>query len=588
MAAAGPDFLVHSAIYMGSAVVAVPIFKRLGLGSVLGYLAAGSVIGPFGLGLIADAESALHFAEFGVVLLLFIIGLELKPSRLWSMRRAIFGLGLSQVVITGAVLTGLALLVGTASNAAVVAGFGLALSSTAFALQIMEEKGALNLPYGNTAFSILLFQDLAIVPLLALVAFLAPSQGTEQDSGVLSAAIMIGTIIGFILVGKFLLNPILRIIALARAREIFIAAALLLVIGASLVMTAVGLSMALGAFLAGVLLADSEFRHELEADIEPFRGLLLGLFFIAVGMSVNWQTVLSNAGFVAMAVFLLMTIKGAIIYLLCRLFGSGDRDAQRVAVTIPQGGEFAFVLFSVASANYVIPPESANLLTAVVGISMALTPLIGLVHERILRRRGAVSLVGLEGPDQSSGKDVIIVGFGRVGQIVAQFLHARGYSVTAVDNDPERIEIAKKYGNKVFFGDVRRIDVMTSAGAAEARLLFVCVDDKDASNEAMRTLRAHFPNLEILVRAHDRNHLLELQALDANYLIRDTFESSVELGKEGLRRLGVEPTLVAEIEAEFRRRDQERLAIQKIEGEFAGVERVFTSYNITPKAETDD
>ena len=259
MAAIGPDILVHSAIYMGSAVVAVPIFKRLGLGSVLGYLAAGSVIGPFSLGLIEDAESALHFAEFGVVLLLFIIGLELKPSRLWSMRRAIFGLGLSQVVITGAVLTGLALLVGTASNAAVIAGFGLALSSTAFALQIMEEKGTLNSPFGNTAFSILLFQDLAIVPLLALVAFLAPSQGTEQGSGALSAAIMIGTIIGFILVVKFLLNPILHIIALARAREIFIAAALLLVIGASLVMSAVGLSMALGAFLAGVLLADSEF-----------------------------------------------------------------------------------------------------------------------------------------------------------------------------------------------------------------------------------------------------------------------------------------------------------------------------------------
>jgi CPA2 family monovalent cation:H+ antiporter-2/glutathione-regulated potassium-efflux system protein KefB len=588
MAAAGPDFLVHSAIYMGSAVVAVPIFKRLGLGSVLGYLAAGSVIGPFGLGLIADAESTLHFAEFGVVLLLFIIGLELKPSRLWSMRRAIFGLGMSQVVITGFALTGLALLIGTNMNVAVVAGFGLALSSTAFALQILEEKGALNLPYGNTAFSILLFQDLAIVPLLTLVAFLAPSQGTEETSGLLSAAIMISTIVGFILAGKFLLNPILRIIALARAREIFIAAALLLVIGASLIMVAVGLSMALGAFLAGVLLADSEYRHELEANVEPFRGLLLGLFFIAVGMSVNWQTVLSNAGFVAMAVVVLMAIKGAIIYLLSRLFGSEDRDAQRVAVTIPQGGEFAFVLFSVATANSVMPSETANLLTAVVGISMALTPLIGLVHERILRSRGVVSHVDLEGPDQSSGNDVIIVGFGRVGQIVSQLMHARGYSVTTVDNDPERIETSKKYGNKVFFGDVRRIDVLTAAGAAEARLLFVCVDETDATNEAMRTLRTHFPNLEVLVRAHDRNHLLELQELEADYLIRDTFESSVELGKEGLRRLGVEPALVEEIEAEFRRRDQERLAVQKVEGEFAGVERVFTSYDTNAKADTDN
>ncbi len=580
MVATAPELLVHSAIYLGAAVVAVPIFKRLGLGSVLGYLAAGTVIGPFGLGLIADAESVLHFAEFGVVLLLFIVGLELKPSRLWVMRRDIFGLGLCQVITTGLVLTGIALGLGLPSNAALVAGFGLALSSTAFALQLMEEKGTLNTPYGNTTFSILLFQDLAIVPLLAMVAFLSPLQADTGQNGFVRAVIVIGAIVGFVVVGKYVLGPVLRIIATTRATEVYAATALLLVVGASLIMNAIGLSMALGAFLAGVLLADSEFRHQLEADIEPFRGLLLGLFFIAVGMSIDWKIVISNWLAVTAAVFGLMSIKVGIIYGLSRLFGSSNIDAQRIAVTIPQGGEFAFVLFSAAIAAQVMAGETVNLLLAIVSISMVLTPIVGFVHERFRRRlfasRGQDTLVG---PENSEQQEVIIVGFGRVGQIVTQLMKARGIDVIAIDHDPGRIRIAEQYGNKVYFGDVRRADVLRAAGAQEARLIFICVDDKDACSEAIKHLRAMFPNLPIMARAFDRNHVLELIELDVDYFIRDTFESSVAMGKEGLRRLGVDPAIADEIEQEFRRRDHDRLGIQKSHGEFAGVETVFTKFD---------
>jgi CPA2 family monovalent cation:H+ antiporter-2/glutathione-regulated potassium-efflux system protein KefB len=433
---------------------------------VIGYLAAGAVIGPFGLGLIEEAEEVLHFAEFGVVLLLFIIGLELKPSRLWVMRRDIFGLGLSQVIITGAVLTALLAAVGLEFRPALVAGLGLALSSTAFALQILEEKGTLNSSYGNRAFAILLFQDLAIVPLLALVALLSPGAAGEESNPWLDAGKIIGVVAAVVIVGRYVLRPVFRIIALTRAREVFTAAALLLVVGAALTMAGVGLSQAMGAFLAGVLLADSEYRHQLEADIEPFRGLLLGLFFIAVGMSVDWPLVLGNIAIVLAGVIGLLVIKAVLIYGLCRLFGVGDRDAQRVALTIPQGGEFAFVLFSVATGAAVMAAEMANLLIAVVTLSMAATPLIGVLYEVAVARLTAGTTADVEDVSRAVQQSVIITGFGRVGQIVAQLMHAQGIGVTAVDHDPERIQIAEKYCNKVYFGDVRRADVLAAAGAA--------------------------------------------------------------------------------------------------------------------------
>jgi CPA2 family monovalent cation:H+ antiporter-2/glutathione-regulated potassium-efflux system protein KefB len=580
MASLEGSFLHVATLFLAASVIAVPLFKRLRLGSVLGYLAAGAVIGPFGLGLIGDPETVLHFAEFGVVLLLFIIGLELRPKRLWVMRREIFGLGLAQVVITGALLTGVLMISGFTFPTALVAGSGLALSSTAFALQILEEKGALNTPYGTTAFSILLFQDLAIVPLLAMVAFLAPGAEGEPAGGWLPVAKTIGAVAGVVLVGKFLLTPAFRIVALTRASEIFTAAALLLVVGAALVMQTVGLSMALGAFLVGVMLAESEYRHQLETDIEPFRGILLGLFFIAVGMSVDWPLVFDNIVVVLAGVVGLLFVKGAVIYGLSRLFGVEDENARRVSVTIPQGGEFAFVLFSVAASTAVMVTQTANLLTAVVTLSMAATPLIGVVYDVLLRKLSAGRSIDVEGVERAERRSVVVAGFGRMGQIVAQLMKARGIDVTAIDNDPTRIETAKKYGNKVYFGDVRRSDVLATAGTGKAQMIFVCVDDKEACNQAIKHIRAAFPSVQIMARAYDRNHVLELMRQDVDWFVRETFESSVAMGKEGLRRLDVDPVVIEMIEEEHRLRDEERFHVQQAEGEFAGVDKVFTSYAV--------
>ena len=446
------------------------------------------------------------------------------------MRRDIFGLGLSQVIVTGAVLTALLVAVGLAMRPALVAPFGLALSSTAFAL-ILEEKGTLNSPYGNRAFAILLFQDLAIVPLLALVALLGPGATGEASNPWLEAGKIIGVVAAVVIVGRYLLRPVFRIIALTRAREVF-TAALLLVVGTAPVMAGVGLSMAMGAFLAGVLLADSEYRHQLEADIEPFRGLLLGLFFIAVGMSVDWLLVLGNILTVLAGVIGLLLVKALLIYGLCRLFGVGDRDAQRVAVTIPQGGEFAFVLFSAAAGAAVMAAEVADLLVAVVTLSMAATPLVGTLYEVAVARLTSTT-ADVEDVSRAEQKSVIITGFGRVGQIVAQFMHAQGIGITAVDHDPERIQIAEKYCNKVYFGDVRRADVLAAAGAGKARLIFICVDDPEACNAGIGHVRAAFPKAQILARAFDRNHVLQLMQMDVDYFLRETFESSVAMGKEG-------------------------------------------------------
>lgn len=563
MAASGePSLLLNATIYLGAAVVAVPLFKRLKLGSVLGYLAAGAVIGPYGAKFIRDAESVLHFAEFGVVLLLFIVGLELKPSRLWTMRRDIFGLGLAQVAITGALLTGAARLIGFDWPPAIVAGFGLALSSTAFALQILEEKRALNSPYGNTAFSILLFQDLSIVPLLAVVAFLAPGSGGEGVSWIAILKV-VGVVAAIVVAGRFLLNPMFRVIALTRSNEIFTAAALLLVIGTALAVAAVGLSMALGAFLAGVMLSESEYRHQLEADIEPFRGLLLGLFFIAVGMSVDWGIVIDRWAMVLGCVLGLMAIKSLTIYGLCRLFGSPGEDAQRVAATLSQGGEFAFVLFSVAAANAVMPAEQANILTAVVTISMAFTPLFGAVHEAILRATATEDMDGIAHAHEAERGQIVVAGFGRMGQIVASVLRAADFEITIIDNDPARIRIGQRFGTKVYFGDVARPDILEAAGAGEARAIFICVDDIASTNAAVNHIRARFPNLMIVTRVYDREHALTLMDRKIAYWVRETFESSMSMAGEGLKKLGCGEETLERLLTEFRRRDRERLLAQK-------------------------
>lgn len=578
-------FLTEAAVFMAAAVVAVPIFKRFGLGSVLGFLAAGTAIGPFGIGIISNAEDILHFAEFGVVLLLFIIGLELKPSRLWVMRREIFGLGLAQVFTTGFVLSAAAYLLGLGWQAAIIAGFGLALSSTAFALQILQERGDLNTRHGRTAFAILLFQDIAVVPLLALVGIFSTVGGDSADPFWLAALKAIAVVGGLLLLSRFLLNRIFRLVAKANSREVFAAASLLLVVGTALMMDAAGLSMALGAFLAGVMLADSEFRHQLEADIEPFRGLLLGLFFMAVGMSVDWRLVFENLWVVLLAVVAVMAVKAVLLYVLSRLFGNGNIEGLTISSTLCQGGEFAFVLFSAAAAGAVFSDLIANLMTASVTISMALTPLATTIVGRIAQKAAAQEPKG-EKPPVRKVEDarVIIAGFGRIGQVIARLMAARGIVATMIDTDPERIEIAKTFGIKVFYGDVQRIDVLRAAGADEAEVIFVCADDKDTCTEMVKRIKGSFPKVKSIVRAYDRMHVMELMDWTDGLIVRETFESSLLMAREGLLRLGVGEAEIEETVKEFRRRDMDYLRLQKNIGVYAAAERMQEPY-ATDKAD---
>ncbi len=561
-------------MYLTAAVIAVPIFKRLRLGSVLGYLAAGAVMGPHFLGMVGDADSVLHFAEFGVVLLLFVIGLELKPARLWALRADIFGLGLAQVLVSAVLCAAFGLLIfGASWQASVLVGLSLALSSTAFALQLMQEHQELNTPFGTRAFSILLFQDLMIVPILALAPLLTLGSAMDSATGDWTDALIgVGVVIGLILGGKFLLNPMFRVIAQTRSSEIFLAATLLVVISAALLMAATGLSMALGAFIAGVMLAESEYRHQIEADIEPFRGLLLGLFFIAVGMAIDWSVVLQEWAMVLGGAVLLMAMKGGVIFGLCRVFRSPGADAGRIAVTLPQGGEFAFVILTEGVALGIITGMASDILSAMVTVSMALTPLLRLGFERAIRGRDGAATDHLPRPDGTDLNSVVILGFGRVGQIVSQIFRLKGVSVTAIDADPKRIEAAKRFGAKVYFGDATRADVLAAAGVGQADLVYVTIDNSKACTKSINVISHSFPGVRIMARAHDRIHALELLDSGADFLIRDTFESSVKLAEEGLRRLEIDATEIERLIEEFRRADSDRLLRQKANGIYATAE----------------
>ena len=578
---ASDPFLVDAAVYLGAAVVAVPLFKRLNLGSVVGYLVAGAVIGPYGAGLIEDAQSALHFAEYGVVLLLFVIGLELQPTRLWRLRGEIFGLGLVQVVLTGVVLAALISSQGWLStNAAIAVGGALALSSTAFAVQILRERGDLTKRHGDRAFSILLFQDLSIVPLLALVAILSPWGGQGGEGDILTkTGIALGAIAALIVVGRFALRPLFHVIAATKSDEIFTAAALLVVIGAAIAMQVAGLSMALGAFLAGVLLAESEFRHQLETDIEPFRGLFLGLLFIAVGMSVAWPLVLQYWFTVIFGALGLFALKAAIIWALCRAFRSPNADALRIGAVLGQGGEFGFVLFTVAMTSGVLIQRDAFILTAIVTLSMAITPFAVMLVDHVLRRRAALDMTGVDGVEKAEVASVIIVGFGRFGQIVARVLKLRGYQVTLVDSSPERIRIARTFGDKVFFGDVRRGDILRIAGADRARAIFLCADDADAVRHAVKALRWRFPHVLIFARATDRVAEIELLKAGADVAIRETFESSIAMARRALDEFG-EGDAADDIIDEFRRRDAELLRYQSEYGAEGGYQKMREQFNL--------
>jgi len=553
--------LEQVAIFLLTAVLIVPIFQRLKLGAVLGYLASGMIIGPWGLGLIGEVESTLKFSELGVVLLLFLIGLELEPRRLWTLRNSVFGLGGAQVAATGFVIGSLALAAGFSWQAALIIGLGSAMSSTALVMTSLAERGQLLTRYGRESFAILLFQDLAVIPLLALLPLLSavPGQDTNQWLGAVKGIIVIAV---FIAGSRLLIRPALKFIARNRSREVFTAAALLLVIGTALIMEMIGLSMSLGAFLAGVLLADSEFRHELEADIEPFKGLLLGLFFIAVGMSANltlmWTVPLTLFG-LALA---MMLIKFAVMYAISRATGTGNNTAQRLAVALAQGGEFAFVLFTAATALGVFDLETSQLLIMAVTVSLLLAPLVIVAHDRLitrwLDRASTPEFDVIDGP----GNPVIIAGYGRVGQIVSRVLRMCGIPFTAIEVDYQQVDFVRRFGSKIYFGDATRLDLLLSAKTGEAKLFVLAIDNVEASLKTAALVRQHFPGLPILARARNRSHYFQLRDLGINMIYRETFLSSIEVARQALLKLGFNAASAERAVTLFRRHDEELIEEQ--------------------------
>lgn len=548
-----------AAIFLGAAVVAVPLFKRLGLGSVLGYLAAGVAIGPWGLGVVSNVGSILHFGEYGVVLLLFLIGLELQPSRLWTMRRPVFGLGGAQVLITSVILASVVFMCGVPWQGSVAIGLALSLSSTAFALQIMAEKGHLTSRYGRTAFSMLLFQDIIAIPLIALVPLLGGGAKMTGTDLWIDGARIAAVIAAVIVVGRYLLRFVLSHVAETGLREIFTACGLLLVVGTALLMQSVGLSMALGAFLAGVLLADSEFRHTLEADLEPFKGLLLGLFFIAVGMSVNFGLVQVEFLLILSLVSLLVVIKAFVLWGLAFWSGLDKMSSRNLAIVLSQGGEFAFVILGLAVGARVLSSEHAELAILVVTLSMATTPLLFLVSG--LFKAPVVVLPDEVIPPQSE-HPVIIAGFGRFGQIIGRMLRAKRVGFTALELDPNQINFVSKYGNKNYYGDSTRYDVLLAAGAQDAKVLLLAVDNADQSVKTAALVRQRFPHLTIIARARDRQHAYRLMEQGVVHVIRETFFSGIEAGRLTFESIGYASKDAKHIAEMFRDHDERRLKNQ--------------------------
>lgn len=568
-AANGGVDLIQVVALLGAGVVAVPLFKRLGLGSVLGYLAAGLALGPFGLRVVSDPEAIFSAAELGVVMFLFIIGLEMEPGKLWSLRRQIFGLGIVQVVACGALLTGIGILLGFTPVVAFVAGMGFVLTSTAVVMQVLGERGALAAPGGQKIVSVLLLEDLAIVPLLAVIAILTPSAGPQDGtSRWLAVGMALAAIVGIVAVGRWVLNPVFKILADAKAREVMTAAALLVVLGAALAMQMSGLSMAMGAFLAGVLLSTSTFRHQLEADVEPFRGILLGLFFLAVGMSLDLGVVAGNAQIIALSVVAYMAAKAGAIYAIARLLQSPHAEALERAALMAQGGEFAFVLYTTAAGAGIIAAETNAMFTATVIISMVLTP-ITVMSLKWLLPKPAQSMEGVETADGLSG-NVLIIGFGRFGQIATQALLAKHLRVAIIDTDTEMIRVAGRFGMKVYYGDGTRLDILRAAGAGTADAILVCIDNREAATRIVGLIKSEFPLVKVSSRAYDRGHAIELVKSGVDFQIRELFESALALGGETIRLLGATDEEVAEILDGVRERDQRRFEAQILGGLQAG------------------
>ncbi|WP_312931014.1 monovalent cation:proton antiporter-2 (CPA2) family protein [Agrobacterium cavarae] len=561
--------LAQVVVLLAAGVVTAPIFKRIGLGSVLGYLAAGLVIGPFGLGAFSDPQAIIHIAELGVVMFLFIIGLEMQPSRLWSMRKDIFGLGALQVMVCIGGLTMIGVAFGYAVIPSFVAGTGFVLTSTAIVMQMLQERNSLSTLKGQRIIAILLFEDLAIVPLLVLVTFLG-SGGEEVTMAerLSSIGIALAATVALIFAGRYLLNPLFRLLASSGAREVMTAAALLVVLGSALLMQVSGLSMAMGAFLAGVLLSESAFRHQLEADIEPFRGILLGLFFLGVGMAIDLSVIAANWKIVAIGVIAYMFVKALLIYSVARLVGTCQREAIERAVLMAQGGEFAFVLYSAASAAGILDAETNAVLTAMIIISMILTPLMVIAHDRIMPAVKP-NTDGLELPENVEGS-ILIIGFGRFGQIVSQPLLARGYTLSLIDKDADFVRDAADFGFKVYYGDGARSEILHAAGAATARAVLICVDDKEAAIRIAEIVKHEFPLVPVLARAFDRGHAIDLVKAGVDYQIRETYESALDFSQKALTSVGEERDTAERLVEEFRDVDVERFAIEVVGGIYAG------------------
>lgn len=554
--------LNQTVFFLIAAVIVVPLSGRLGLGAVLGYLIAGAIIGPNGFGAVSNVDNVLHISELGIVFLLFLIGLELQPSRLWVLRHLVFGLGSAQVLVTGAVIAAIAHALGLLWPAAIVAGLGLAMSSTAFVMQTLAEKGQLSTRHGREAFAILLFQDLAVIPLLALIPLLSPDQIDRVQPGWQAATKAVIAIVVAIIASRTLIRPLLRGAIEFGGREIFTAAALLLVIGMSQAMVAVGLSASLGAFLAGVLLADSEYRHELEATIAPFKGLLMGLFFMGVGMSANIALLLSKPLLIVALVLLLMALKALLLFALRFFSGSPPATARKLAIVLAQGGEFAFVLFGLASEYNILGREHSDLLMVVVSISMLLSPLLMQLDEKIVAPRLDREPKPEFDTIDVDSHPVIIAGFGRVGQVVSRILNMRRIPFTAVDSSPQQVDFVRKFGNKIYYGDPSHLDLLYAAKVDQAKLFVLAVDDIEASIKTAEIVRKHFPHVPIYARARNRYHCYKLMDLGVKMLVRETWHSSIELSAGILRELGLEERDVRHTVNTFRDFDEKSLLQQ--------------------------
>jgi glutathione-regulated potassium-efflux system ancillary protein KefC/glutathione-regulated potassium-efflux system protein KefB len=552
-------FLEQAAVFLLTAVLLVPLFQRLKLGAVLGYLGAGMLIGPWGLGMVSEVESTMELAEFGVVLLLFLVGLELQPSRLWVLRRPVFGLGGAQVFVTGGLLALAASRFGLSWQASVVAGFGLAMSSTALVLASLAERKQLATRHGREAFAVLLFQDLSVIPLLALL----PSLGGFGAAGGWAAAAKGAAVIAVVIAAsRLVVRPVLKIVASYGGREVFTAAALLLVVGAALIMSKIGLSPSLGAFLAGVLLADSEFRHELEADIEPFKGLLLGLFFIAVGMSANLALVRDEPLAILGLAVGLIAAKSALMYVVARMDRAPSDTAQRLALAVSQGGEFAFVLFAAAAALGILEPRTSQILVVVVTVSMLLSPPAFAFQDWLLarwaERHAAPEFDTISGP----GNPVIIAGYGRVGQILSRVLRMCGVPFTALEVSYQQVDFVRRFGSKVYYGDASRVELLEAAKAGEAKLFVLAIDDVEASVKTAEVVRRHYPDLPILARARNRVHLFRLRDLGVKFIWRETFPASLEMAREALLSLGFDAAASDRAMTLFKQHDEKQIESQ--------------------------